>query len=130
MTPALSGTTSATRRGRNPVQAGRVGAAWSGGGVDELAERILPTGAQRGDVEREPHELDVAVGQVEQCVDVGDADPVPAGGRLHDLVARLHPAFGDDAQVEAGPVVGDEQLGHVRAAEAHPDAGSRSPAVG
>ena len=79
---------------------------------------------------RRAQPLDVAVGQVEQRVDVGDAERVRADPGPDDLVAGPYLPFGDHAQVEAGTVVGDEQRRHARLAEPHADAEAGDPRLG
>ncbi|GAB3165747.1 hypothetical protein GCM10027258_88980 [Amycolatopsis stemonae] len=103
-----------------------------GGGPrgEEVAERRLPAGAERGDVDGLAERGLVAVRQVEERVDVRDAHFVPAAAGADDLVARPDVAFGDDAQVEARPVVRDEQGRHPRLAQAHPDAEARDARLG
>lgn len=60
--------------------------------------------------------------KVEQGVGVGDGEGPSAGAGPGDPVCGPAPALGDDAQVEAGAVVGDEQEGHARFVQAHADA--------
>src|SRR6185312_1571313 len=86
--------------------------------------------AERRDVHRRAQPLDVAVGQVEQRVHVGDAERVRADPGPHDLVAGPYLPFDDHAQVEAGTVVGDEQRRHARLAEPHADAEAGDPRLG
>lgn len=91
-------------------------------GSGEFAERLLPTGAERRDVQGFVQEGRVAVGEVEECVGVGDAEFLGALADEGDLVADLDVSLGEDAQVEAGAVVGDQQGGHGGFAQAHTDA--------
>ena len=100
------------------------------GAVEQLAERLLPARAERGDVDRGAEPLDVAAGQVEQRVDVGDAERVPADPGAHDLVAGPDLPFDDHTQVEARAVVGDEQGRHSRLAEPHADPEAGDPRLG
>jgi hypothetical protein len=95
------------------------------GGVEQFAEGLLPARAERGDVDGSAQLLDVSPGQVQQGVDVGDAERVPADPGPHDLVARPDMPFGDHAQVEARAMVGDQQGGELGFIESHanPEAG-------
>ena len=67
----------------------------------------------------------VGAGQVQQRVGVGHRQRFWPGGDLDDRVAGLDASLGEDPQVEAGPVVGDQQRGQLRLAHphAHPVAG-------
>jgi hypothetical protein len=47
-----------------------------------------------------------------------------------DLVAGLHAPLCDHPKVEPGPVVGDEQVGHVRHSESQTDPEARDPRLG
>ena len=60
-------------------------------------------------------------GHVEQRVDLGHAHALGACGDPHDLVAGLHLALLQHAEVETGPAVCDEQCRHPRLvhADAH-----------
>ena len=90
--------------------------------VDQVAERALPAGAQRAHGQQPAHRRHVRAGQVELGVGDGDADPLGRRADLDDVVARPHAALPQDPEVEAGPVVGHEQRGHPRLAQAQPDA--------
>jgi hypothetical protein len=79
--------------------------------VEQVVEGLLPARAERRDIGGGTKLFDVASGQVEQGVDVSDADCVPSDPSAHDLVTRLDMTFGDHPQVEAWTVVGDEQGG-------------------
>ena len=61
-------------------------------------------------------------GQVEERIDLRNRHLFRPGGELEDLVARLHLALLEDAEVEAGATVGDEQGGNPRVVHADPDA--------
>ena len=82
------------------------------GGREQVVERLPPTRAQRRDVHRGAQRVEIASGQVEQRVDVGHAERVRADAGPDDLVAGLHVPLADHAQIEAGPVVRDEQRRH------------------
>ena len=73
---------------------------------------------------------DVAVGQIQQRIDVGDAEFVPAAPRADDLVAGRDTAFGDDAEIEARAMMGDKEIRHVGLAEAHADPEAGHPRLG
>lgn len=60
--------------------------------------------------------------EVKQRVDVGDRHLLGPRGELVDLVSRLHIALFEHAEVEAWPVVGDEQGGNPRVVHPDPDA--------
>ena len=68
------------------------------------------------------HRRRVRAGQVELGVGDGDADLLRRRADPDDVVARLHAPLPQDPEVEAGPVVGHEQRGHPRLAQAQPDA--------
>jgi len=53
-------------------------------------------------------------GQVQQRVGVRDRQGAWPGAGFDDRVPGMDAAFGDDPHVEAGPVVGDQQGGHLR----------------
>ena len=63
--------------------------------------------------------------QVQQGVDLGHGDGFGRRRHLDDLVARLDVALGEDTQVEAGPMMGDQQGSHLWLvhADAQPVAG-------
>jgi hypothetical protein len=69
----------------------------------------------------------VAIGQIEEGVDIGDADRVGSDAGTHDLVAGLDASLGDDSQIETRSMVGDEQRRQLRFAQAHTDAETRDP---
>ena len=94
----------------------------AGPAVEERAERRLPAGAERRDPQRPQQLLARVPGQVEQRVDLGDRHLLVSGGDLGDLVARLHVALFDHAEVEARAVVGDQQRRDRRIVHAQPDA--------
>ena len=73
--------------------------------LEEGAERGLPTRAERGNPERTLDALAGMPRQVEQRVDLRNGHPFRPRGDLEDLVARLHLAFDQHTQVEAGTVV-------------------------
>ena len=131
----LSGTIRVTRSGRKPGHPGAVGGgaaaavpAFRGG--QQFAERALPARAQRGDVQGQAELGDVVAGQVEQRVGIGDAELSRPGPGLDDLIPRLDAAFGDHAQVEAGPVVADQERGHGGLSEAQSDPVAGDPGLG
>lgn len=63
----------------------------------------------------------VAVGQIQQRVDVGHTELVAATAGAHDLVAGANLALGDDAEVEARTMLRDKQIGHLGLIQAHAD---------
>ena len=69
-------------------------------------------------------------GQVQQRIDLGDAHLLGTGRDLDDLLAGLHLTLGDDPQIEAGPVVCDQERRHPRLADAHPGAVAGDPRLG
>ncbi len=87
----------------------------------QFGEGLLPTGTQRGHVDGLAQQIHVAIGQVQQRIDVGDAQFVPAASGPDDGVSGLYAAFGDHAEVEARTVMGDKEIRHVGLAEAHAD---------
>ena len=97
---------------------------------EHVAERLLPSGAQRGHIDGLAHEVHVAVGQIQQRVDVGDAELVAAAAGQHDVVARPDQTFHDDPEVKARAMLGDKQVGHLGHAETHADAKTRDARLG
>ena len=90
-TVALSGTTLVTRSGRNPAQAGPGQPARCFG--DQVPERFLPAGAQRGDPGRHAQLRGVAARQVEQRVGLGHAERARDRPGLDDPVSgRMRPS--------------------------------------
>ena len=93
--------------------------------VEQRLQGGVPAGAQRRDAQR-PLELAARVtGQVKQRIDLRDAHALGTGRDLHDLVAGFDLALFQNAEIETGPAVRDEQRGHLRLvhADAHPVAG-------
>ena len=74
--------------------------------------------------------VDVPVGQIQQRVDVGDAELVATAPGPHKRVTSLNQALGDDPEIKPGTVMGDQQTGHFRFAEAHTDPETRDPRLG
>ena len=72
----------------------------------------------------------VAVGQIKQRVDIGDAELVTATPSPHDVVPGPNLALGDDAEVETRTVLGDKQVGHLRLVQAKTDAEAGDPWLG
>ena len=91
---------------------------------------MLPARAQGGDLGGGAEPGGVAAGEVEQGVGVGDAQGARAGPGLDDGVPGLDGAFADDAHVEAGPVVADQQRGHLGHAQAQAHAVAGDPGLG
>ena len=100
------------------------------GSIEQIAERLLPTGAERWNIDHRLQLVGVAIGQVEQRIDVGDAECVRADPGTDDFVAGLDSAFGDDPEVEAGPVMCDEQRRQLRFAEPHTHPETGDPRLG
>ena len=73
---------------------------------------------------------DVAFGQIEQRVDLGDGQLVAPATRALDHVARSDPTFADDSEVEARAVMGDKQIRHLGLAEPHAHPEARHPRLG
>ena len=61
-------------------------------------------------------------GHVEQRVDLGDLHALGTRRDLHDLVAGFDLSLLEDAEVEAGSAMGDQQCGHLRLVHADADA--------
>ena len=100
----------------------QAGVAAAGSSVEQGAERRLPAGAERRDPQRSEQLLARVSGQVEQRVDLGDGHLLRTRRELDDLVARLHLALFEHAEVEARAAVRDEQRGDARVVHAEPDA--------
>ena len=94
---------------------GRLGRA-----VEQLAERSLPSLAERGDAERPDQVGAGPVRQIQQAVDVGHGHRLGAALQALDRVAGLDLALLEHAEVEAGAPVGDDERWHLRLV--HPDA--------
>ena len=94
-------------------------------GGEQVTEGIAPAGAERRDAQGDPQPGAVVAREVQERVRLGHRQHARAGPGLDDLIAGLDVALGDDAHVEAGPVVADQQGGQFRLAEpqAHPVAG-------
>ena len=108
--------------GRRRARDGQAGIARTGLSVEQGAERRLPAGAERGDPERSEQLLPRVPGEVEQRVDFGNRHLLVSGGDLEDLVARLHLALFEHAEVEAGAAVRDQQRRNARILHAQSDA--------
>jgi hypothetical protein len=96
----------------------------------QVLKRLLPAGAERGNVDDLAELRDVAVRQIEQRVDVGDAELVSATAGPHDVVAGPHVALGDDPEVEARTMLGDKEIRHFRFAQAHANPKARDTRLG
>ena len=55
---------------------------------------------------------------------------MPASSRPDDGVPGLHPPLGDDAEVEAWPMMGDKKIRHIGLSEAHADPEAGDPWLG
>ena len=108
--------------GRRRARDREAGIAAAGPSVEQGAERRLPAGAESRDPQRSEELLARVSGQVEERVDLGDRHLLRPGGELDDLVARLHLALFEHAEVEARAAVRDEQRGDARVVHADPDA--------
>src|ERR1700679_2075239 len=60
-------------------------------------------------------------GQIQEPIDFGYRDLFGSFGDLHDLVARADLAFLNDTEIESGPLMGNEQAGHLRVEHANAD---------
>src|SRR6476619_2748945 len=89
---------------------------------EHIAERLLPAGAQRGHVHGLTQQVHVLAGQVEQRVDIGDAELMRTPAGQHDVVARMDEALADNPEIEARAMLRDKEIGHLGHAEAHADA--------
>ena len=97
---------------------------------EQFGERLLPARAQRRDVDGLSQHVDVAFGQIEQRVDLGDGQLMAPAMRALDHVARGDPTFADDSEVEARTVMGDKQIRHLGLAEPHAHPEARHPRLG
>ena len=59
------------------------------GRIEQVTERLLPAGAQRWNIDDRSQLARVAIGQIEQRVDVGDAECVGSDPGTDDLVTGL-----------------------------------------
>src|ERR1700677_2339182 len=96
----------------------RVGGRSVGRG-QQIAERALPARAEGGYVQGDAQLRLVAVREIEQRVRVGHGQRTGTGPGLDDRVACLDASFGDNAHVEAGPVMAHQQYGQFRLAKPH-----------
>src|SRR5262249_44760190 len=69
----------------------------------------------------------VAARQIEQCVRVGDSKRMRAALRLNYLVAGFDQPLPDNPHVKAGPVMADQQRGHLGFAKPQADAVAGDP---
>src|SRR5208337_5647783 len=74
-----------------------------------VPEGLLPAGAERGNVDDLAELVDVAVRQIQQRVDVGNAEFVAAAAGSHDVVTGTDPSLGNDPEVEARTMLGDKK---------------------
>src|SRR6516225_11200216 len=88
---------------------------------EQVAERLLPAGAERRDVDDFAELLRVAVRQVQQRVDVGDAEFVAATADADDVVTGTDLALGDNSEVEARTMLGDKKIRYLRFVQPHAD---------
>ena len=89
--------------------------------VEQRPERTLPAGAEGGHPQRSEQTLASVPGKVEQCVDLGDGHLLGSDGELRDLVSGRDLSLLEHPEVEARPVVGDEQGGNPRVVQTDPD---------
>ena len=89
--------------------------------LEHLAEGPLPALAQRRDPQRARDIAARSVRKVQQAVDLSDGHRLRSALDALHRVTRLHLAFFEHAQVEAGPVVRHQQRRHPAA----PSGGSR-----
>ncbi len=127
------------RRRRQPAEAGpggrrtrgdQAGVPATGLAVDEGAEGGLPAGAECGNAQCPEQLLPWVTGQVEERVELGDRHLFRPGGELDDFVARLHLALFEDAEVEAGAMMGDEERRNALVVHADPDSVAGDPRLG
>src|ERR1700689_2308654 len=132
MTVSLSRPIAVTASCRNPGHAG--GGLSSArpalpapppGLVEHLLERGLPPAAESRDTQRAQQLLPGMPGQVQQAVRVRDRHGLRAGGKLDDLLTGLHRTLGQHAEIEPGPVTGNQQRRHpgIIHPDPHPEAG-------
>ncbi len=98
--------------------------------IEQGPKRALPALAESGNSERPQELLPRMPREVEERVDFHDRHLFRPGGELDDLVACLHVALFDHPEVEAGPVVGDEQGGNPRVVHPNPDPEARHSRLG
>jgi hypothetical protein len=91
---------------------------------------LLPSGAQRRNVDDLAELVDVSVRQIQQRVYVGNAELMAATAGSHDVVTGSHLSFGDHPQVESRTTLGDKQIRHLRLVETQPDPKTRHPRLG
>src|SRR5438046_2126633 len=82
--------------------------------AEQWTERAAPTGAQRGDSQRPLQFVARMTGHVQQRIDLEYGHALGARRDLHDLVAGLYLALFQDAEIEPGSTVGDQQRRHPR----------------
>ena len=113
---ALSGSIAVTRSGRNPGHAGGGAASarpalpmadsgWSRIDRNDARQPGLSAGMRSARATSVPR----VAGQIEQTVRLGDGHLLRARGDLDDVVARLDPALRQHPEVEARPVVRDQE---------------------
>lgn len=99
-------------------------------GGQQVGEGLLPTRAERRHVDGLGEHGHIAIGQIQQRMDISDGEFVPAATRPDDCVSRLDAPFGDHAKIEARAVMCDKQIRHVRLAEPHAHPEARHPRLG
>jgi hypothetical protein len=55
---------------------------------------------------------------------------VPSSARQNDGVSGLNPTLRDDTEVEAGAMMGDKEIRHIRLPDSHADPKARDPRLG
>src|SRR4051812_7073749 len=97
---------------------------------EQLVEGLLPAGAQGCDVDDLAELVDVSVRQIEQRVDVGNAELVTTAAGPYDIVACLHLSFGDHPAVKPRTPLSHKQIGHLRLVETQADPKARDTWLG
>src|SRR5947209_3976670 len=96
----------------------------------QVSEGLRPARAERWHVDDAAKLFDVAIGQIQQRVDIGDTELVTAPLSAHNVVAGANRSFSDDPKIEARTMLRDKQSGHLRLTEAHADAKAGDPRLG
>ena len=109
---------------------GRKGGGRGVGTGEQVAERLLPARAQRRDPRGHAQPGEVPAGQVEQRVGLGHAQRAGTGPGLDDPVAGPDAPLAQDPHVKAGTVVGHQQRGQLRFAQAQTDPVAGDPGLG
>ena len=130
-TSALSSREATTTTGRKPRHArgadaprpetGVARCAACFGGGEQRLHRALPVQAECGNSHRAAQGFDRVLRRIQESIDLSDRHALRPVRKLFDAVAGADLPFLDDAEIKAGPVVRDQQRGHIGAVQSDAD---------